>query len=449
MIRRVAASPSITGMRMSIRTTSGRSSRTVRSASSPSAASPATSMSRLRVEQRPEAGPHQDLVVGEQYADHRSLLARAGRPRPVDGQQRRAPGSRRRGAGPPRSCHPARRPAPASRPGRCRRRPRRRRSRVRRRRRAAARVRRSWIEPHARVARARVPYDVGERLLDDAEGGEVGAGREPGRAPPSTSHRQARARRLLHQFGQPVEAGRGSARRVARRPQGVEHLAHLPQRLLAGGLDGGRARCGPARGRSSRSARPTPACTLITRDAVREDVVQLAGDPQPLLVGPPPLGLRAFGALPGPLLAASPDQLGAAPRSRSHPGGDRRSPAPGGAAVARRAAASGRASGRPARCPAQSIPAPPRTALRCPATTALKQATATVSEDRPVRVAERPGRASPPPAVPKTTAHRMPAAPAGAAPGRRAAARSRTRPGRPARPPAGVPRSGAGQREER
>ena len=45
VIRRVASSPSISGMRMSITTTSGRSARTCSSASAPVAASPTTSMS--------------------------------------------------------------------------------------------------------------------------------------------------------------------------------------------------------------------------------------------------------------------------------------------------------------------------------------------------------------------------------------------------------------------
>src|SRR3954467_9381292 len=96
---------------------------------------------------------------------------------------------------------------------------------------------------HARVPRTGVPYDIGEGLLDDAEGGEVGAGREAGRRSVELDG-EAGARRLLHQFGQPVEAGGRGAGGVARGAQGVEDLADLAERLLAGGLDGGERRTG-------------------------------------------------------------------------------------------------------------------------------------------------------------------------------------------------------------
>ena len=57
-------------MRMSISTTSGRSARTWSIASRPSEASPTTSISGLGVEDHPEAGADERLVVDEQDADH-------------------------------------------------------------------------------------------------------------------------------------------------------------------------------------------------------------------------------------------------------------------------------------------------------------------------------------------------------------------------------------------
>ena len=82
VIRRVASSPSMRGIRTSIRTTSGRWRRASSTASPPSAASPTTSMSGCAVEQRAEPRAHERLVVGEQDADH------AARPRRRERQRR-------------------------------------------------------------------------------------------------------------------------------------------------------------------------------------------------------------------------------------------------------------------------------------------------------------------------------------------------------------------------
>ena len=68
-IWRVASMPSTFGMRTSISTTSGSCSATRAIASAPSAASPTTSMSSLRVEDHPKAAAHERLVVGDHDLD--------------------------------------------------------------------------------------------------------------------------------------------------------------------------------------------------------------------------------------------------------------------------------------------------------------------------------------------------------------------------------------------
>ncbi len=69
VIRRVASTPSISGMRMSIRTTSGRS----RTASSTAAAAVGGLADDLDVvggaQQDGEAAPHERLVVGDRHPD--------------------------------------------------------------------------------------------------------------------------------------------------------------------------------------------------------------------------------------------------------------------------------------------------------------------------------------------------------------------------------------------
>ena len=69
-MRRAASSPSSSGMRMSIRTTSGRSERTWSIASRPSDGLADDLHLGLGVEDHAEAGAHERLVVDEQDADH-------------------------------------------------------------------------------------------------------------------------------------------------------------------------------------------------------------------------------------------------------------------------------------------------------------------------------------------------------------------------------------------
>ena len=64
---RVAARPSITGILMSISTTSGRSAAASATASAPSAASPTTVQARC-LQDQPEPGADQFLVVGDEHA---------------------------------------------------------------------------------------------------------------------------------------------------------------------------------------------------------------------------------------------------------------------------------------------------------------------------------------------------------------------------------------------
>ena len=71
-VRRVASMPSSPGIRMSISTTSGlRGSRASSTASSPSAASPDDLDVVSALEDHPEPGPDQRLVVDEEDLDHR------------------------------------------------------------------------------------------------------------------------------------------------------------------------------------------------------------------------------------------------------------------------------------------------------------------------------------------------------------------------------------------
>ena len=103
----VAASPSTPGMRMSISTTSGTSSRGERSASAPSPASPTTSMSSSCVEQRAQPAAHQLL-------DRRRAAPGSRATRPIGSPARTAKPAARAAAR-PRACR--RRTRPLAHPG--------------------------------------------------------------------------------------------------------------------------------------------------------------------------------------------------------------------------------------------------------------------------------------------------------------------------------------------
>ncbi len=114
---------------------------------------------------------------------------------------------------------------------------------------------------------------------------------------------------------------------------------------------------------------------------MREHVVQLPGDAQPLLVGAAPFRTGPLGPLARPLLTADAGQFGHREKGH-HPGGDDDLLGPGGRVVP------GGGSHRyrrwtSSRCPAQSVPIAAQAAYRRPETTAVKQATATVRNTGP------------------------------------------------------------------
>ena len=154
------------------------------------------------------------------------------------------------------------------------------------------------------LARAGVADHVGDRLLDDAERRQVDVRRErlPAAAP---VHVDLHARVQGHggQLLDVGQAGRRAQRRLPRpgfrlgAPQPGHHPPQSGQRLPAGGLDGGQ---GVARLGGTGVEDPAARACLDRddADAVRHDVVQFAGDPQPLRhhglggrLGPPQLGL--------------------------------------------------------------------------------------------------------------------------------------------------------------
>ena len=69
MMRRVASMPSMPGMRTSMSTTSGARSAHRATASTPSAASPPDLEALGRVDDHPQPGADEVLVVGEEHAD--------------------------------------------------------------------------------------------------------------------------------------------------------------------------------------------------------------------------------------------------------------------------------------------------------------------------------------------------------------------------------------------
>ena len=180
---------------------------------------------------------------------------------------------------------------------------------------------RAWRDPECRTTLVRASWTM-RKAARSVPGGSVG------RLAPSISTVRPGARRLLDEFGEPVEARRRGARGVAGRAQGVEDLADLAQRLLAGRLDGGERGAGLFRvGVEEREA--DTRLDVDHRDAVREDVVQFAGDPQPLLVGAAPLGRPAHARpAPGPTARAGSRTSSETRDDRHAPRWRRRSPAP-------------------------------------------------------------------------------------------------------------------------
>ena len=79
---RVAARPSSFGIRMSMRTTSGRWASMAAATSLPSSASPTTSRSRRGAEHHRQPGAHERVVVDDQHAESAGASRRPRQPRP-------------------------------------------------------------------------------------------------------------------------------------------------------------------------------------------------------------------------------------------------------------------------------------------------------------------------------------------------------------------------------
>lgn len=189
-------------------------------------------------------------------------------------------------------------------------------------------------DPDPRGTRSGVPDHVGQRLLHDTEGGEVRAGRH-GRpfALGLDGDGQSGARRLFDEFGEPVESGGRGPGGVSGGAQGVEHLTHLAQRLLAGRLDGGQRRTRLLRiGVQQRESHAR--LDVDDGDAVGQDVMEFARHPQPFLIGPALLRRLPFRLPVRPLLTAYAYELGGGDDGH-HPGGDAQFLSPGGGMVVR------------------------------------------------------------------------------------------------------------------
>ncbi len=271
-IRRLVASiPSTPGMRMSISTTSGRSSRASATASSPSSASPTTSRSSCtsRIARKPARTSVWSSATRTRITPSWREAARAQRTRPRLRSRSRA--CRRRAV-----------PVRASRGSRGRRRPVRTSSTVV-----------DYLEldvvaavanGHPRMGGPCVLERVGQRLLHDPVGGEVDAGGEPSRlALDRELYGQADAAHLLDQRVELREAGlRPECGFGVGAAQQAEHATKLAERLAP-----------RARDRDESLAR-TVGIVLQQRlarlglyhhraDAVRHDVVQLTRQPGALV----------------------------------------------------------------------------------------------------------------------------------------------------------------------
>ena len=220
----------------------------------------------LGVEDHPEAGADERLVVGDQdrgcscgllVSACRGMRARTANPppsrRPADSSP---PTARTRSRMPtqPVAARPASAVAPAA-------------PRRGRRSRAPASVAPQRTRTSVVGARRACLMRVRERLLDDAVGGEVDAGRQ---------RRAARPRPTAAPAGPAARARATSAPRRQRRAAGAsvacpspacehaEQAAHLGQRRAAGVLDPRRGLAARAPGRGRGSRRAPPACTTMT-----------------------------------------------------------------------------------------------------------------------------------------------------------------------------------------
>ena len=318
---RAAVSPSVPGIRMSISTTSGRRSRASRTAAAPSSASPATVMSgaddsRARNPARTSAWSSASSTSitasgAARRAGHEWEVAAHPEPALRPGSRGQRPAER---AGP--LAHP--RQAVAGR---------------RRGRRVGAPVVVDLdgepvvgeVQRHDGLVGVCVPAAVGQRLLHDPVRGQVDAGRQ---RPALTVHphhdRQAGGRAVGDEIVEPVQPGGRPARWVlVDAAQHPERGAHLLQQFAARPLDGRQRRPGLL-GVVVHQVERDPGLHVDQRDVVAEDVVQVAGEPQPLLTCPPALGLLPHRRVLRQPLPVGPPQLA----RRGH-GGEPGQPRPG------------------------------------------------------------------------------------------------------------------------
>ena len=301
--------PSMPGIRMSIRTTSGRCSRAAATASAPSDACATTSMpgSEPRISAKP--------VRTSSWSSATTTRITCVRARPGSSRVHPEAAAGRGAGGELRRRRP--RPARASRPGPAR-------SRagagrvapVRRRRRVTRTPSSGPVTRHGDPRGARVLEAVGQRLLHDAVGRQVDpdAARRPGRrrppASPAARRLDASARRAP--AGRPGSAsGRGGGRRSGRRSSRSAaescRISASDRRPVAPiSCD---RRPGASPGRCRGAARPRPAWTTITLIAwpmmscssrvIRSPLVRrAAGGP---LLGRDHLGLEPLASLPDPV----------------------------------------------------------------------------------------------------------------------------------------------------
>ena len=292
--RRVASMPSSSGMRMSISTTSGFSRRAMSTACSAVDGLADHLDVVLGVEDHLEAGADERLVVGDHDAHAHALASSGSRGAAAASAASASPwsGSRASTSNPP----PARGPASQlttdhahalahadepvaaaldARPRQCRRRGRRRSARSSSSPRAHA---------HLGVAAA-VLERVGQRLLHDAVGGEVDAGRQLARlavdvaarpgARPRGCARSARRARCSVGCGASAAASSPACSTPSR--WRISASASRPVRSISAAAS--IARCGSR----ARMRRAPPAWMTIVETRVGEDVVHLARDPPALL----------------------------------------------------------------------------------------------------------------------------------------------------------------------
>src|SRR6266545_2749699 len=157
---------------------------------------------------------------------------------------------------------------------------------------------------HGRGGRPGVAGDVGERLLHDPERRHVDGERQPAYLAVGFGvDDQAGRGGLRHEVLEPSQGpGRGAGGRLPLLPEDVEDRAQLGQRLLAGLLDR-RQRAAGLLGQLLVQVQRNPGLQADQRQVVAEGVVELPGDAEPLLAGSPPCLLlphprRLGGALP-------------------------------------------------------------------------------------------------------------------------------------------------------